>query len=624
MLRVLLLTIALVASTTWFYAPARAFTSDEQAYQDAGVPFSKGDYATARKLYLALLERQAKLGFAPDALQRLAVLFQLARCDHELGDERAAYEHLKPVIANLGKMQGAATETLLVMVDLQAKVTNQLELWSEEADALTRALALFTPQSGLTALDRIDIALRRSLVLMRLGRLDEGRELRRATLRDQAATPALAGEVGNNMNFVGNLLANAGFNDDAVEVFRELQGRFGATPSMPLAVSYFNLAIALRNLNRLDEGIEAGRKAAEMLEQVRGPNDRRTLFAFGGLGQNYDYAGRYVLARQWLGDAYERARKTFGVDDKDTMLYANNLADVYRRIGDLAAAERLDREALTGRLRRFGENSGDTRASRGNLAIDLQLLGRYADAADVLKPLLANLTATLGANHAETVEVRRRVASLNLSGGRLDEAEKDYAAYANDAALERLDPTHRVYLLNARAAIAEKRGQRAEELKLRERTLALAREALGPDHPDTLQFFADVLHSRPATVAELAELDDRVLDWARREVAISADPQTRQRLLSLFSTTRNLVVDEAFRAPDADHRAVLVTAMERWKGVGLREDQLLARLAGEGGDAKAAALARELAERNAAAERRGAAATRVAELRTQLSETSPA
>src|SRR5215813_4864483 len=189
--------------------PVRALTPDEQAYQQAGVPFSKGDYATARKLYLALLDRQAKLGFAPDALQRLAVLFQLARCDHELGDERAAYDHLKPVIANLGKMQGAAPQTLLVMLDLQAKVTNQLERWSEEADALTRALTLFTPQSGLTALDRIDIGLRRSLVLMRLGQLDEGRELRRAILRDQAATPALAGEVGENMNFVGNLLANA-------------------------------------------------------------------------------------------------------------------------------------------------------------------------------------------------------------------------------------------------------------------------------------------------------------------------------------------------------------------------------------------------------------------------------
>src|SRR5262245_4109840 len=304
--RSLIIALALLASAIAVGPQALALTPDEQAYQEAGVPFSKGDYATARKLYLALLERQAKLGFAPDALQRLAVLFQLARCDHELGDERAAYEHLKPVIANLGKMQGAAPQTLLVMLDLQAKVTNQLERWSEEADALTRALVLFTPQSGLAALDRIDIGLRRSLVLMRLGRLDEGRELRRTILRDQAATPALAGEVGENMNFVGNLLANAGFNDDAVEVFHELQERFGATPSMPLAVSYFNLAIALRSLNRLDDAIEAGRKAAEMLEQVRGPNDRRTLFAFGGLGQNYDFAGRYVLAGQWLGDAYER------------------------------------------------------------------------------------------------------------------------------------------------------------------------------------------------------------------------------------------------------------------------------------------------------------------------------
>src|SRR5262249_50915326 len=206
LVRIAVVAIALVAGAAAVASIAQALAPDEQAYQDAGVPFSKGDFATARKLYLALIERQNKLGLAPDALPRLAVAFQIARCDHELGDERAAYDHLKPVIANLGRMQGAAPETLLVMLDLQAKVTNKLERWSEEADALTRALALFTPQSGLTALDRIDLELRRSVALMRLGRPDEGRTLRQTVLRDQAATPALAGEVATNMNFVGNLL----------------------------------------------------------------------------------------------------------------------------------------------------------------------------------------------------------------------------------------------------------------------------------------------------------------------------------------------------------------------------------------------------------------------------------
>src|SRR5262249_8571533 len=266
---------------------------------------------------------------------------------------------------------------------------------------------------SLTRLDRIDIELRRSIALMRIGRLEEGRALRRATLRDQAATPDLVKELPENLNFVGNLLANAGFAEDSTEVFGELLARLGDKPSMQLAVTHYNLAIALRHLQRYDEAIAAHRTAADMLEQVNGPNDRRTLTALGGLGQTYDFAGQYVAAGQWLGEAYERAKKSLGANDPDTALFANNLADVKRNLGDVAAAERLDREALTLRQRRFGENSSDPRASRDNLALDLQLLGRYAEAAAMLKPLLDGLVATLGPDHQATWDVRRRIAGLN-------------------------------------------------------------------------------------------------------------------------------------------------------------------------------------------------------------------
>jgi hypothetical protein len=61
--------------------------------------------------------------------------------------------------------------------------------------------------------------------------------------------------------------------------------------------------------------------------------------------------------------------------------------------------------------------------------------------------------------------------------------------------------------------------------------------------------------------------------------------------------------------------------MERWKAVGLREDQLLARLTAANGDASA--LARELGTRSAAMAG-GAQAARLAELRAELAQRSPA
>jgi hypothetical protein len=108
------------------------------------------------------------------------------------------------------------------------------------------------------------------------------------------------------------------------------------------------------------------------------------------------------------------------------------------------------------------------------------------------------------------------------------------------------------------------------------------------------------------------------LEWARREIWTTDDPHTRQQLLVLFHTTRNLIVTYALIHPDPTTAALLVEAAERWKGIGLRSDRLLAQLA-KSADPETAAAARSQA---GASERRQD--PKLAEVRAKLAQSSPA
>jgi tetratricopeptide (TPR) repeat protein len=602
----------------------------DRAYQAAAEAHHRGDCAGAQGQYRVALALLEKVAAAPGDPRRLSVLLNLAFCEHDLGAEQPAHDHLKQVLPELDKALRSVVPAsqLVLSYDLLAKISNRLALWDEELAALRQTLAAFKIDPAHDPLDEIDVRLRESIAFMRLGRLEDGRSLRQATLQGQAASPKLADELPGTLNTLGNNLANAGFADDAVEVFDQLIARLGREPSMPLGVTYFNKAVALRDRARWDEVIEASGRAAEILERTNGPNDERTLNALGGLGQGYDFAGGLAPARQWLRIAYERAKVHLGSTHPSTTLFANNLANVHRELGDTVEAERLDREALAVRLLRFGEDSQDTQASRRNLAVDLQLQGRHAAAAGILQPLLDRLVASLGTDHPETWGVRAAIAGLEMAAGDLDAAERRYADIRKPEFLERLPPQERVSVLNALATFAERRGRADEALALHERSYREARATLGPDHFDTLTYFANLLAMRAEDpgaqqAADIADLDARVVGWASREVASTGDPLLREKLIALFRTTRNLVVGEAAHHPGAESLALLVTAMERWKGIGLREDRLLAQLS-KSSDAETARLARLIAAAGRGGAAASASALNLVKARATLVDRSPA
>src|SRR5262249_18349028 len=246
---------------------------DESAYEAANVPFRQGDYAAAKQLYAALLARQDARGFKADDPRRLSVLYQLARCEYQLGEYRAAYDHAKPVSDALDKSGEAPAEREFDIDNFVAGLAERLDRWDDEIVLLQRMHRAATHMLGLEPIVISKIELRRSLALMRAGKAEEGRALRQQVLQAIAAAPAAAPHLPAALNELGILLQRAGFAEDSVEIFERLIPLLGTESSEHLAIVRFNLATALRDLHRFDEAIDQNRQAAEMLEAVLGGAD---------------------------------------------------------------------------------------------------------------------------------------------------------------------------------------------------------------------------------------------------------------------------------------------------------------------------------------------------------------
>jgi hypothetical protein len=169
----------LVVATLLSLTPAGSVVAagdDERAYEAANVPFRRGDYAAAKQLYAALLAHQDAGGFKADDPRRLSVLYQLARCEYQLGEYRAAYDHAKPVSDALDKSGEAPPERVFDIDNFVASLAERLDRWDDEIVLLQRMHRAAMQMSGLEPVVINKIELRRSLALMRAGKLEEGRD----------------------------------------------------------------------------------------------------------------------------------------------------------------------------------------------------------------------------------------------------------------------------------------------------------------------------------------------------------------------------------------------------------------------------------------------------------------
>jgi tetratricopeptide (TPR) repeat protein len=246
-----------------------------------------------------------------------------------------------------------------------------------------------------------------------------------------------------------------------------------------------NLAFLYSDQNRYADAEPLYRRALAISEKALGPDHPNVAGSLNNLAMLYFNQGRYADAEPLFKRALAIGEKALGPDHPDVGESLNNLAKLYGDQGRYADAEPLHRRALAVLEKALGPDHPAVAASLNNLASLYHQQGRYADAEPLLKRSLALREKALGPDHPDVANSLNNLAGLYMSLGRYADAEplfrRSLAIYE-----KALGPNHPnvATTLNNLAGIYHNQGRYADAEPLFKRSLAIREKALGPDHPD--------------------------------------------------------------------------------------------------------------------------------------------
>jgi hypothetical protein len=187
--------------------------------------------------------------------------------------------------------------------------------------------------------------------------------------------------------------------------------------------------------------------------------------------------------------------QALGGDHPTVISSINNLAALYVARGALDDAEPLLQRAMAVTIKRVEASQADLAVNLNNLVRLYVKRGDYSRAEPMLTQLLA-MKRPLGPEHPEVAAVLVTLAKLRQSMAQPDAAERIWRRVL--AVRERTLPANDTTIaatLDGLADACGAQGRLADELEMRERSLAIREVAQGPDHP-----------SLPAIRTRVAEL----------------------------------------------------------------------------------------------------------------------
>jgi tetratricopeptide (TPR) repeat protein len=311
--------------------------------------------------------------------------------------------------------------------------------------------------------------------------------------------------------------------------------------------------------------LEAERLALQAVEELEKAGSAKSL----DLIQAYELAGYAAQKRIQFKTALEHFRYAEKLTDRQTN--AAQWAEVQHGIGDLLMeqgsyreAEDVLRAAAEARERALGAEHADTLRSRTRLAYAQYRQGKYNDAIAGFRGIVALEERIFGPMHPDTLLARNGLAIALDNGGKPGEAEAEHRRIL--AIRDKvLGPEHPDTLRtrNNIALTLDRQGKHAEAASEYQQVIDLENKLLGPEHPDTLRSrssFAYALdHQGKYSEAELnlrdvIRLEERVLG-----------PEHPDTLISRLRLDKVLMSQSKFAEAEVDYRN-LITLEEKVLG----------------------------------------------------------
>lgn len=310
---------------------------------------------------------------------------------------------------------------------------------------------------------------------------------------------------------------------------------------------------------------EAERLALQAVDELEANTPTKTI----EIVQAYQLAGLAAQKRVQFKTAMEHFRAAEKITDRQ--VNAAQWADVQHGIGDLLIeqgsyreAEETLRGAAEARESALGAEHADTLRSRTRLAYAQYRQGKHNDAIAGFRAIIALEERLFGPMHPDTLVARNGLAIALDNGGKPAEAEAEHRRIL--AIREKVLGAEHADTLRTRNNIAltlDRQGKHAEAASEFQQVIDLANKVLGPEHPDTLRSRSSFAYALDHQ-GKYSDAEVNLRDVIRLEEKILG-PEHPDTLVSRLRLDKVLLSQGKFAEAESDYRD-LVAAEQRVLG----------------------------------------------------------
>jgi eukaryotic-like serine/threonine-protein kinase len=259
-----------------------------------------------------------------------------------------------------------------------------------------------------------------------LGLYDEAERLLQRALEERERSGANRGEIGNNLDNLGDTVRYRGKFAQAEPMLRralEMRREAFGPESKEAAQSMNNLALVLEEQNKLDQAEQLEREALRIRRKVTGERSTETANSWMNLGIILRTRGRLSESEAPMRLSLEIRRERLGNDHPNIAVSLATLANSLAAMGRNEEAETLLREALAIYRKVLEKGSNRLDATINSLASVLQDLGKLDEAEANYIEALGIARTRDGGKNVEVAQDLNNLASLYEDRGEYAKAE---------------------------------------------------------------------------------------------------------------------------------------------------------------------------------------------------------
>ncbi|HZZ73454.1 MAG TPA: CHAT domain-containing tetratricopeptide repeat protein [Pirellulales bacterium] len=252
------------------------------------------------------------------------------------------------------------------------------------------------------------------------------------------------------------------------------------------ALSIGNLANVLAELGDPKGAKPLYDKALAIYQELEGPRSRNVALQLNNIGVLLFEVGDYAGAKKYYEQALAIRVEVLGAKHPDTAVSYNNVGSIYDNLGNYAAAKPYYEKALAINKEVHGLKHAATALTLNNIGTVLENQNDFAAALPYFEQALAIRKEVLGPKHPDTIVSLSNVATDLQFQKKYEAAIRVYLeALASSKEVNGLQNRTTATIESNLGAVYRLAGDPAASKPHSEQAVALRREILGPNHPDT-------------------------------------------------------------------------------------------------------------------------------------------